>query len=662
MEVSRTAKILRRLALIGTGLFLTGVAVGLVAWAMFPRQVVISPPFTVQELDINALDYYDVGAVDINHDGNLDVFTTNHSSRQSLLVAAGNDGYSDQLTRFGLDQVRDLPGLEDTGAAPEMNRSGLYIYFIKSTLHFTHINHSDSQGIAGSVAVPIRVEVADQRGFQAKITLSDDQFPVATVAFSSSENGELALAVTKSTPMTVSLASDVSLDKVFVGANGVNPDEHIFELYLKDRHGIAWSDSNDDGRLDAFMSRGALFGQIANFPGELADQFFVSTSNQYNDSATELGFEKRSCPARQVAWVDANTDGRLDLYVACGRQVGGFWEYVPTRFRTNRDVAPNMLYLQTRNGDFQESAARYGLDFAVGGTFLWFDVDADGDADLLWASEQEVALYRNTKGGFEHEVLLPDSTTIQVRKLAVADFDGDGDADVFAAASLGSKLLINESGTLLAADPQDYGLPSRARTAAWVDYDNNGRVDLYTWPGGIFRGSDNGRFEETGLLRMPSPYWALIDPRALWFDYDNDGDRDVLIMQRFFPQVIQKHLPNAMPFTALLMRNDSGSGNNWFEMDLRGSVGNREALGAVVTVTTSAGRQIAEVGQSESSHYSQGHYRLYFGLGNDGEPEEIEIRWPGGDVQRVEEAVSRRIVRVEQRSAAAAYSDQQQLN
>ncbi len=641
------------MALVGAGLFVAGIVVVLLAWNMFPRQVLVSAPFTAQDFDINALDYYDLGTVDINRDGHLDLFTTNHSSIQSLLVAGGDGTYTDQLTQLGLDQVSGLPGLEDTGAAPEMSQPGLYIYFLKSTLNFTHVTQPGSGSIAGGIAVPIQVEIARKRGFQADVTTSDGEFPVAQVTFASNEDGELTLEITKSAPMKVELSADMALDQVFVGASGVNPEQHEFELYLKDRHGIAWADNNDDGELDAFMSRGALFGRIAEFPGELADQFFISTADMHHDRASELGFEKRSCPARQVAWVDANTDGLLDLYIACGRQVGGFWEYVPVRFRTSRDIAPNMLYLQTSNGDFHEEAASFGLDFGVGGTFLWFDVDTDGDADLLWASESEVTLYRNVNAHFTPEVLLPDSTTIQIRKLAVADFDGDGDPDVYAVASLGSKLFINNSGNLKVADPHEYGLPSRARTATWVDYDNDGRKDLHVWPNGIFRQQENGHFEETGLLRMPSPYWAFIDPRILWFDYDNDGDRDVMIMQRFFPQVIQKNLPNAMPFTALFLRNDSESDNNWFEIELQGPVGNREAIGATVAVVTRAGRQVAEVGESESSHYSQGHYRLYFGLGDDDEPDSIEVRWPGGNVQLIEQPVSRRIVHIAKRPADA---------
>jgi len=649
VEVKNFVRFCKKLAWIVAGTALFVLVAASLAWMIFPRQVEVSAPFTPVDLDINSLDYYDLGAVDWNRDGYLDIFTTNHSSRQSLLTGNADGTFTDDLTRLGLDQVPSLPGLEDTGVAPDFSRPGLYIYFVKSTLHLMNVATPDGGTIAGTVSVPIQVAIDSEDGFQVTVENSDSASSVAKVSFESDKNGELALRVTKSTPITVNLRDNVSLQRIFVGAGKINPPSHRFTLFLKDRHGIAWSDQNDDGVLDAFMSRGALFGRIAEFRGELNDQFFVSTADgRFLDRSVELGFAKQDCPARQVAWVDANNDGILDLYIACGRQVGGFWEYVPSYFRTNRDIAPNMLFIQAEDGNFHESAARYGLDFGVGGTFLWFDVEADGDADLLWASEFEVALYRNTNGRFVRELILPDSTTIQVRKLAAADFDMDGDLDVFAAASLGSKLLLNESGTLTAVEPDGYGLPSGARAAAWVDYDNDGRMDLYAWPDGIYRQEGTGQFQQTGLLRMPSPYWPLIDPRVLWFDYDNDGDRDVVISQRFFPQSIQKIFSEAMPFTTIFLRNDIQTDNNWFEMELRGRRGNREAIGAIVTVVTDTGRHTAEVGQFESSHYSQGHYRLYFGLGRDDEPDDIQIQWPGNVMQDVDLPVSSRIIQVEQ--------------
>ena len=305
----RLIRLCKKLAWIaaGTSIFVIGAAA--IAWMMFPRLVEVSAPFTPIDIDINSLDYYDLGAVDWNRDGYLDLFTTNHSSRQSLLTGNAEGTFTDELTRLGLDQVPSLPGLEDEGAAPDLSQPGFYIYFVKSTLHLTHVSTPDGGTVAGTISVPIQVAIEKNDGFQVTVEQSESGPAVAKVSFETGKNGELSLQVTKSTPITVNLQDGVSLQGIFVGARQVNPTSHSFTLFLKDRHGIAWSDQNDDGVLDAFMSRGALFGRIAEFDGELNDQFFVSAADgRFLDRSTELGFTKHDCPARQVAWVDANND------------------------------------------------------------------------------------------------------------------------------------------------------------------------------------------------------------------------------------------------------------------------------------------------------------------------------------------------------------------
>jgi hypothetical protein len=64
-----------------------------------------------------------------------------------------------------------------------------------------------------------------------------------------------------------------------------------------------------------------------------------------------------------------------------------------------------------------------------------------------------------------------------------------------------------------------------------------------------------------------------------------------------------------------------------------GPTGNRQAIGTSVTVATPAGRQTQVVGSSEGSYFSQGHYRLYFGLGAANKVDSMTLRWPDGHTQ-----------------------------
>ena len=640
-------RLIRRLLRYAIGLAGIITLIVAISWFAFPKRVTVSEPFALQTFDINTLDYYDLGVIDLDRDGRLDLYTTNHSSRQSLLRSLGNWQFADVLTDVGMDQIADLPGAEDFGVAPRMDEPGLYVYYIGSTLFLDYRPIDGNPELSGKISVIGGTDIQQREGFRASVSAAGSD-AAAHVDFSTTAAGRIAVSVIRSAPTIVRIDGNFPREFIRVGQNRITPVDHQFELLLKDRHGIAWADINRDSVPDAFMSRGAIFGTAADIPAELGDQLYVSAArDEYEEKARELGFVKRHCPARQVAWTDVNDDGLLDLYVACGRQVGGFWEYVPVALRRDRAEAPNMLFVQDGSGQFTERAAEFGIDFSVGGTFLWLDIDSDADADLVWASENEIALYRNTNGELNRELLLPGATTIQVRRLIADDFDNDADIDLLAVAALGSQILLNDQGTLAAHPATEFGLPSGMRTAAWVDVDNDGRTELYTWPDGLFRLGPDGQFTATGLLDIPSPWWPLVDPRVAWFDADNDGDRDLLVMQRFFPQVLQRTFPEAMPFSADFLRNEQDSDNNWFQVELRGSTVNTAAIGAQVLVTTTAGTKLAEAGQSDTSHYSQGHYRLYFGIGKDDEPADVLVRWPDGELQQVDGPFAGRILRVE---------------
>jgi hypothetical protein len=182
------------------------------------------------------------------------------------------------------------------------------------------------------------------------------------------------------------------------------------------------------------------------------------------------------------------------------------------------------------------------------------------------------------------------------------------------------------------------GLPDSALTANWVDYDNDGLIDLHLMPGGLYRQESDRTFAATRLLESKAR--GLMETRATWFDADNNGSRDLLLATRYEDSLSNKiyNKITSQILTTLWKLDlypNNASENRWLQIKLIGSPGNRPAIGAQVEVTTPNSSQLQAIGQFEGSQYSQGHYRLYFGLGRQEKVDLIKVFWTDGYVQEL---------------------------
>lgn len=599
---------------------------------------------------------YDSGIVDANGDGLLDIFTTNHNWRQLLLLADGRGGYQDVLSTWGLDQSREFPGIEISTVAPEINNPGVYIYWYNRHLYIR--NHQTEHQKPASITLHALTEldIIRNKGFQ--IDARDSEELVApfitesTIRFSSTEDAVMELYPTsRGVPVDFKLDKSIPLTQIYVGNQLVAPGSHEFSLLLQDRHAMVWSDFNDDSQPDIFITRGAIGGTLPVYPQSVAskvdEEFFVSrntgesANKQFENTLSLSGITKNGCSARHANWVDFNSDGLLDLFINC-EDVGNVeGEY------------PNKLYQQNPGKQFMDVAEQAGLQVLNNNIidYEWFDADNDADMDLFTHQDDGFYLYRNNTGQFESEFIYRgefariDNPELKGAsgaywvfdgKLSVSDYDGDGDLDVFSASKKGNALLINNAGSYTSLAPGDLGLPASSVSASWVDYDNDGLTDLHTVPTGIFRQTEKQTFARTNLLILPSDlYMASI---INWYDINNDGARDVMIalnenqsLHRWWESSPKDTFLWTFP-TYL----NQGNKNHWLQFKLIGDPGNREAIGARITVTTPAGQQIQEVGINDGAFYSQGHYRLYFGLGQHSNADLVNIRWPDGETQELE--------------------------
>jgi hypothetical protein len=169
----------------------------------------------------------------------------------------------------------------------------------------------------------------------------------------------------------------------------------------------------------------------------------------------------------------------------------------------------------------------------------------------------------------------------------------------------------------------------------FFDYNNDGLVDLFVLNGHPFE-PINKIFPETTYAEPPllfentgkgfrdvaaehgSPLKKLYAGRGLAVgDIDNDGDSDLLLMNVGEPPV--------------LLRNDGGNANHWLGVNLAGTKSNRDAVGTKVTVTA-GGRRRSKQRLGGTSYCSASDPRLLFGLGTNVKIDEVEVRWPSGQI------------------------------
>ncbi len=108
---------------------------------------------------------------------------------------------------------------------------------------------------------------------------------------------------------------------------------------------------------------------------------------------------------------------------------------------------------------------------------------------------------------------------------------------------------------------------------------------------------------------------------ACFGDYDNDGDIDAYIVN------LNDH--------GVLLRNNKGNLKNWISLHLIGETSNRDGIGARVSVSAGGLTQVAQK-KSSSGYLSQNDPRLHFGLGDSDMVESIEVKWPSGRIQVLE--------------------------
>ena len=624
-------------------------ALGLVALSVFVfRQphvgIWTDDASLVLTLPIESYDLFDIGVVDFDENSRLDIFTVNHSARQSLLRNEGDLTFVESLAALGLSQDRNFPILEDSQQRPDRDRPGLYFFRQDRWLHISAKQIDAQEPVIGTISVPWPLDVKKSDGVTRIANANLSSGEPSLLEFSMTGNQEIVLTGMEDIselPHHVVLSPDTDLDKVYVGNGRISPESREFTLTWRDRHGHAWADFNGDGLMDVFIARGGVKGQLDSIPIAINDEFFLGTGASFVDRTMEAGLVKGNCPARQTSAVDFDLDGDLDIFVACGRG--------------DDPSFPNRLYMQLDDGQFVDVAGDAGLAHGTASVYTWVDSDGDRDPDLLAVEERFLFHYVNEYGRFRRVMLADDSAGTDPYSLSPADFDNDGDIDAFAVYRSGSFVILNDAGQYRIEPAESFGLPVSGRTAAWIDINHDGLVDLHVLPGGAYYQDSDTRFHHSGELALNGSPTSLVDARATWFDIDNDGDRDALIALKTGPTIYQRVMRRLFKKEPMLgdhwltqvVVTPGTPRSHWLQVELEGEARNRQAIGALVKVVTPDSVQTQRVGAAEGSLHGQGHYRLYFGLGDRAHIDEVIVDWADGTEKRVADPAPNQLLRID---------------
>ncbi len=519
-----------------------------------------------------------------------------------------------------------------------------------------------------------------------------------------------------------------------LGINFQYRSAHTSRKYLLETMGagVALFDYDNDGRLDIFLVNGAPLGDPTpkgTIPQKNDPEYWNRLYHQKPDGTFEDVTERAGLQGvgygMGVAVGDYDNDGFEDLYVTA---YGG-----------------NRLYHNNGNGTFTDGTLTAGVAGSGWSTAAaWVDLDGDGFLDLvvlryldwdfddLWCGEHKEGyraychpdhfkpisplVYHNNKNGTFTEIGEKAGLSKPAKGLglAIADYDRDGHIDFFVANDSMMEFLYHSKGDGTFEDValvSEVAVDIDGRTYAgmgvdFADYNNDGWPDLVVTDlanqrYALYLNNGDGSFNyvspNAGLAQITLAHsgWGV-----RFFDYDNDGWKDLLIAQGHDLDTIELNFPHLHYREPILLARNTGHGfvdvsaqsgsvfsqpwvarglavgdldndgrldavvttndgpvhvlhnqmqtrNHWLLLKLVGHSSNRDAIGAEVEIVTAAGSRFATV-STASSYLSASDKRVHFGLEGDNTVQRIDIRWPSGIRQTIKEVAADQILQIDE--------------
>jgi hypothetical protein len=428
--------------------------------------------------------------------------------------------------------------------------------------------------------------------------------------------------------------------------------------------GACAADYDNDGWIDVYLTSVGANTLYRNNGG-----------TGFTDVTRAAGVGASSFSA-SCAFADVDRDGDVDLfvtrYVDARRDNNIFCGDASRKFRIychplNFTPFEGILYRNDGGGTFTDVSRQAGIAGHAGNGLgvVFGDYDDDGWADIFVANDTtpNFLFHNEGNGTFKEAALLAGvSVASDGRPRAgmgtdFGDYDGDGRLDLFVTNhELEAHTLFHNLGKGLFDDATFQSgvgpgtLPYVGFGAVFLDYDNDGDLDLavvnghvmnspgHFRPGAteaqrklLFQNDGRGRFRDVGRLAGPGFASEKVGRALAAGDVDNDGDLDLLVVNN--------------GGAVELLRNMSGRDNNALVVRLVGTASNRSAIGARVRVTAGGASQVREI-KGGSSYLGENDLRVHVGLGRATQVDRLEIRWPNGGSETLQNIAAGQIVTV----------------
>jgi hypothetical protein len=425
--------------------------------------------------------------------------------------------------------------------------------------------------------------------------------------------------------------------------------------------GVAVGDYDNDGFEDIY---------VTGYGGNIL--YHNNGNGTFTDVTQKAGVAASGWSA-SAGFFDYDNDGKLDLFVTryldwsfktnryCGEKREGYRAYCHP---DNYEGVTNVLYHNNGNGTFSDVSQKAGIanPHGKGLGVAFADYDGDGFTDVFVANDSvQCFLYHNNGNGtFSETGLLAgvgyneDGKTFAGMGVDFGDYDNDGLPDIVVTDLSNERYMLfrnNGDGTFRDVTNQSGLGGATLAFSGWstrfFDYDNDGWKDIFVAQSHVMdtieKTSGNLKYLEPPLLlRNESGHFSRVVAgdafqkswagRGAAFG-DIDNDGDLDIVVSNVGQ------------NAYVLRNDGGNRRNWLGIQLVGGKSNRDGIGARIRVVSSSGVIQYFTVNTAVGYLSASDKRVNVGLGDDPVAKLIEIRWPSGIVQKFDNVKARQYLK-----------------